>query len=158
MKKAFYLYQDQDEVINQLSDSQAGKLLKAIYQYGRGEEPELDKTLKLVFTPIKQGLDRNRENHERVSKINSDNIKKRWNQAQDNTTVYDRIGANTNEYDKDKDKDKDKQKKTNSFYEHSDTHPVQEIKTKVAAETLPDGRPVYADDVFNDPTIWGGKK
>src|SRR5690348_13562364 len=58
MKKAFILYQDQEEIFNKLSNEEAGQLIKAIFQYNNGETPKLEKLLDLVFTPIKQNLDR----------------------------------------------------------------------------------------------------
>jgi len=110
MKKAFYLYQDQQEVIEQLTDIQAGKLFKAIYKYANNEKPELSPVLRIVFTPIRQALDRNRENYEKVSQINKANAKKRWDQPQNNATASERMQThleNANRNDKDKDKDKD---------------------------------------------------
>ena len=44
MKDSFILYTEQKEVIDKLSDEQAGKLIKAIYKYVETQKmPELDK-------------------------------------------------------------------------------------------------------------------
>lgn len=68
-KNSFILYTDQKEVINKLSDEQAGKILKALYEYvSTNKMPELDLTLDIAITPIKQSLDRNKEKYEEVSK------------------------------------------------------------------------------------------
>ena len=62
MKDSFILYTEQKEVIDKLSDEQAGKLIKAIYKYVETEKmPELDKLLDIVIIPFKQNLDRNKE-------------------------------------------------------------------------------------------------
>lgn len=57
---SFVLYKDFEETINILTDEQAGRIFKAIFEYERtGEIPELDQILKVTFIPIKQSLDRN---------------------------------------------------------------------------------------------------
>ena len=72
MKDNFILYTEQQEIFDKLSDEQAGKLIKAIFSYvATGEVPELDTLLDLVFVPIRQTLDRNKEKYDRVSEIRS---------------------------------------------------------------------------------------
>jgi hypothetical protein len=56
-KKSFILYMDTQETWNTLSDEQAGKLIKNIYKYVRGEELTLDDpVIKIAFISIKQHL------------------------------------------------------------------------------------------------------
>ena len=63
-KESFILYYEQKEIINNLSDNEAGKLIKAIYEYETTlQVPKLSKTLSLVFIPFKNALDRNREKY-----------------------------------------------------------------------------------------------
>lgn len=70
MKDSFILYTEQKEVIDKLSDEQAGKLIKAIYKYVETEKmPELDKLLDIVIIPFKQNLDRNKEKYNKISEI-----------------------------------------------------------------------------------------
>ena len=70
MKDSFILYTEQKEVINKLSDEQAGKLIKAIYEYVETEKmPELDPLLDIVIIPFKQNLDRNKEKYNKISEI-----------------------------------------------------------------------------------------
>lgn len=58
MKNAFLLYKNHAEIFEKLSDEQAGKLIKAIFEYERtGVEPELEPLLDMAFTPIKQTID-----------------------------------------------------------------------------------------------------
>lgn len=72
-KDSFVLYAEQEEVIKRLSDEQAGKLYKAIFEYNRtGEIPEMEYILELVFTPIRQQLDRSKENWEKTCQKRSE--------------------------------------------------------------------------------------
>ena len=58
MKNAFLLYKNHAEIFEKLSDEQAGKLIKAIFEYERtGITPELEPLLDMAFTPIKQTID-----------------------------------------------------------------------------------------------------
>lgn len=60
-KTSFILYTEYEELINQLSDEQCGQLFKSVFSYNNnGELPEkLDTVTKIVFTVIRQDLDRN---------------------------------------------------------------------------------------------------
>lgn len=61
-KKSFIFYADQEDVINLLSNEQAGIIYKAIYAYvNRNELPELDSEAKIVFTVLKNQIDRDTE-------------------------------------------------------------------------------------------------
>ncbi len=72
-KDSFVLYTDQKAVMDKLSDEQAGKLIKAIYEYVEsGEMPELDNVLDLVITPFKTVLDKDKAKYEEVSKARAE--------------------------------------------------------------------------------------
>ena len=58
-KKSFVLYADQREIFEELSNEDAGKLIKHIFAYISDENPESDdKILRLAFLPIKTQLKR----------------------------------------------------------------------------------------------------
>ena len=58
-KKSFVLYTDQREIFEELSDEDAGKLIKHIFSYVNDENPQTeDKFIKLAFIPIKTQLKR----------------------------------------------------------------------------------------------------
>jgi hypothetical protein len=58
-KKSFVLYTDQREVFDELSDEDAGKLIKHIFSYVNDEDPIMeDKLVKVAFLPIKTQLKR----------------------------------------------------------------------------------------------------
>ena len=79
-KKSFILYSDQIEMINELSDEQAGSLLKYIYLYSTGITPKIsDPTVKIAFMSIKVSLDRDTEKYKQVCEKNRESINKRWN-------------------------------------------------------------------------------
>lgn len=73
-KDSFILYLDDKEIYDLLSDEDAGKLIKAIFEYMKtGEEPKLDKSLLIVFIPIKKYLDRNKIKYEKICERNRNN-------------------------------------------------------------------------------------
>ena len=128
-KDTFILYTEQKEVIDKLSDEQAGKLIKAIYEYVEtGEMPNLDNVLDLVIIPFKQNLDRNADKYEETKKKRSEagklgaEIKKQKqakqanakfaNNKQANQAVNVNDNVNVNEYVL---LEKEKNKKRKSF-------------------------------------------
>lgn len=89
MKKSFILYSDQLEMVNQLSDEQAGLLLKHIYQYSI--KPEFnsikDPAVKIAFTAIKTSIDRDTNKYLQRCEKNQENIRKRWNKKNTKDTT-----------------------------------------------------------------------
>lgn len=67
-KKAFLLYYDYFEIISELNDEQAGKLLKAIYEYllYGTEIDSQDGMLRIVWKQIKNNLSRDMEKYEKA--------------------------------------------------------------------------------------------
>lgn len=58
-KKSFVLYTDQRDVFDELSNEDAGRLIKHIFSYVNDENPEAsDQLLKIAFLPIKTQLKR----------------------------------------------------------------------------------------------------
>ena len=61
-KKSFLLYADLIHTFEDLSDEEAGKLIKIILDYVNDKDPKpKDKLLKIIFTPIKLQLKRDLE-------------------------------------------------------------------------------------------------
>lgn len=82
-KESFILYTDQKAVIDKLTDEQAGKLIKAIYEYeATGNMPELDPILEIIMIPFKTILDKNaqkwEEERQKRSEAGKKGMKKRW--------------------------------------------------------------------------------
>ena len=76
-KESFILFAEQREIFENLTDKQAGQLIKAIFEYESTRIiPELDKTVKVAFIPIKQTLDKNYEKYIEKCEQNKLNGKK----------------------------------------------------------------------------------
>lgn len=56
-KDSFILFKDQKEVINALSDEQAGKIIKSIFHYIDTGKIDIDDELKCIFTIFKIKID-----------------------------------------------------------------------------------------------------
>jgi len=112
MRDSFILYTECVEQIGMLSREQRGDLLTAIYAYETEQLlPEMDTLTAMVFSIIRQKLDRDGEKYDRKCRKNAENINKRWNtnvydRNEKDTTVYDRINSyGDNEPDPDNDPD-----------------------------------------------------
>lgn len=76
-KKSFVLYTDQREIFEELSDSDAGKLIKHIFSYVNDENPETeDKLLRVAFLPIKTQLKRDLRTWDEKKQLRSEAGKK----------------------------------------------------------------------------------
>lgn len=76
-KKSFILFAEHEEIFESLTDKQAGQLIKGIFKYEKTQEiPQLDKTVRVAFIPIKQILDKNREEYIKKCEKNKENGRK----------------------------------------------------------------------------------
>ena len=72
-KKSFVLYVDSKETWEELTDEQAGKLIKHIYKYVNDENPIMDdQLLNIAFLPIKHQLKRDLKRWESKQKQRSE--------------------------------------------------------------------------------------
>ncbi len=77
-KKSFLIYKDSQALINKLSDSDAGKLFKAMYSYNKGAGHSLESPLDLLFLQFEAQFDRDSKKYSDTCERNRLNIKKRW--------------------------------------------------------------------------------
>ncbi len=78
-KKSFILHYDSLEILEKLSDEQAGKLFKAMATFNiKGELPKLDFALELAFAPFKNQFIRDNEKYDLKVEKNRQNALKRW--------------------------------------------------------------------------------
>lgn len=83
-KNSFVLYKDNKELWEEITDEQAGKLIKHIFKYVNDENPSPpDEMTKLLFIPIKANLKRDLKKYEKTKEERSNaavlgNLK-RWN-------------------------------------------------------------------------------
>tara|TARA_R110002072_G_scaffold97926_2_gene215431 strand:- start:5152 stop:5838 length:687 start_codon:yes stop_codon:yes gene_type:complete len=76
-KKSFVAYCDWQETFEELSNEEAGKLVKHLFNYVNDKDPEAsDKLTQMCFIPIKQSLKRDLKKYEGYIKKQSDNGKK----------------------------------------------------------------------------------
>lgn len=75
-KNSFILYYNHREIFNELSDEEAGRLIKAIFDYEVDGNVSDDRFIKMVMIPIKQVLDNNRDKYELITERNKENGKK----------------------------------------------------------------------------------
>jgi hypothetical protein len=71
MKKSFLIHLDSLEILEELSDEQAGKLLKAFQSYHLGIQPELDQMLRIAFKPFQLQFERDADKYKETSERNS---------------------------------------------------------------------------------------
>lgn len=102
MKDNFLLKKAQREVFNNLSNEDAGLLIKGILEYVNTGDSKLDGYLKIIFIPIKNDIDKNEEQYAKICEKRKNAINKRWEKEkediQEDTNVYENIQENTNEY------------------------------------------------------------
>lgn len=110
-KKSFVLYTDLLELVEELTDDEAGLLFKTILRYVNDLNPEIPKEIKLAFIPIKQDLKRDlkkyNEQVERINRINAERKRKKEEQTRNDivTTSYEVEGVNVNVNVNDNDND-----------------------------------------------------
>ncbi len=87
-KKSFILYYDNQHFFEMLENSQAGQLIKDIYNYEINNiipNYEDDKLLQMAFMSIQLCLDRDKEKYNNKCEKNRENIQKRWKSNTENT-------------------------------------------------------------------------
>ncbi|MDR0676907.1 MAG: DUF6291 domain-containing protein [Elusimicrobiota bacterium] len=77
---SFLLFNKQIEFFLELSDEEAGKIIKAVFLYVNNKNiPELPDKLKYVYIAIRQIIDLNKEKYINKCEINKKNVETRWN-------------------------------------------------------------------------------
>lgn len=124
MKNSFVLYTEQKAIFDKLSDEQAGKLIKSIYEYvEKGKIDNIDEITNIIITPFITVLDKDMQKYEDIKKKRAEagakGVKQKLaNQANAksvkqklaNQAVYDNEYVNDNEYVSIKEKENIKEK------------------------------------------------
>ena len=141
-QKGFIVYGDNQEVVNRLSDEDAGRLLKGMLNYfADGAEPDFDGILEFVFIPIRQQMDRDMDKYETKCEKNRANANKRWNDMRTDANAYDRMRSDAN------DANTKTKTKTNT---DTDTDTTTKTKTKTNTKAVV----VVGDDGKSYTDIW----
>ena len=69
-KKSFLLHIDSLDILDDLTNGQAGVLFKAIKAYQKDEEFDLDSIVKIAFSPFKNQFARDNEKYEKLCEKN----------------------------------------------------------------------------------------
>lgn len=81
-KNSFILYNEQKEVFDSLTDEQAGRLIKTIFEYEVNQKLPDDPLIKVVFISIRQTLDKNKEKWKEAKRKKSEagkrGMQSRW--------------------------------------------------------------------------------
>ena len=95
-QKGFIVYGNNEEILDRLTDEEAGKLLKAMTKYfNHGIEPKFSGALEFVWIPIRQQMDANAEKYQDKCEKNRKKIQDYWDRVKGNTTEYSGIQRNT---------------------------------------------------------------
>lgn len=73
MKDNFLLKKSQQEVFDTLTDEEAGKLIKGIFNYMKTGDSGLTGMMKAIFIPIKNDIDENENKYQKRCEINRKN-------------------------------------------------------------------------------------
>ena len=105
-REYFCCYHSYLDVMEQLNDTERGRLFTACLQYSKtGEVPELRGNERFVFPAFRSQIDRDNANYEEICRKQSENAKKRWDAKRcDRMPTY-ANDANTNEKEKTKTKE-----------------------------------------------------
>lgn len=164
-KKSFLLYCDFIHIFEELSDEEAGKLIKHVFDYVNDKHPETnDKLIKIAFQPIKHALKRDLEKYEDVRERNKENAKMRWHKKKcenmrPHATACDSMPNDTKNADNVSDSDNDSDNVIESdniahAEEKKSFLPTEEEKEKnVAPKKEKNQNDITRSNLFRKPTI-----
>lgn len=136
-KNSFILHIDSLDILSELTDEQAGLLFKAISQYQKTGETNLDGIMKALFIPFKNQFDRDSEKYKKICERNKSNGlnggRPKENKTQNNPVGY----LETQTIPKKADSDSDS--KSDSELEKEDTNvSSKNKKTSSRGTRIPD--------------------
>ena len=85
--KSFILHKDSLSILNKLSDEEAGKLFKAIFNFQTQNILPTEKMIDCIFEPFLNQFKRDEEKYQNVVERNKINIAKRWNKPNTKNTT-----------------------------------------------------------------------
>lgn len=145
-KNSFVLYYDQQPTFELLTNEEAGKLIKSIFNYVQGKEVDKtfygEKHLQFAFLPIQATLDRDKIKYEEKCIKNAENVNKRWNKEK---AECDCIPINTNHTDSDSYSESNNDKDSDSGSESVNDEVL--VKKEIAYKTFDVIYNLYPDEL-----------
>ena len=117
LAKSFVLHKDSLNILDELTDDEAGKLIKAIYKYQvTGEIEKLERGLNFIFTGFVNQFKRDQEKYIHKCEVNKGNRLKQSSGVVTNGDESSGVVTNGTDKDskKDNDSDNEKDSKTNN--------------------------------------------
>jgi hypothetical protein len=129
-RKSFIIHTDSLDILDQLTDEQAGKLFKAVSYYQKtGEISQVDQLVKIAITPFINQFKRDEEKYLNIVERNKINISKRWSKDTTGKTGIPKATRNTDSDSKsDSDSDSDSKNKKDSKNKNFTPPTLQEVK------------------------------
>ena len=162
-KKSFLMYYDYEELLEDLSDEELGKLVRAMFKYEKlgFEDEKLTGITKMAFAFIKRNLKRDKETYDKRSETSKINGKRggRPKKEKPKEETYSKPN-NLKKADKDKEKEKDKDKDKDKDIEEETTKEEKNCfsfceeqfgrtLSPVEYQTLMNWKEWFSDDVIN---------
>ena len=111
-RKSFLIYKDSLNVLDDLTDEQAGKLFKAIKSHQCGGDFDLDGLTKIALSPFKAQFDRDNEKYEKLCEKNKLIAENRYKKKDTKSTTGNQsLPTSTKSTDNDSDSDSDSDNK-----------------------------------------------
>lgn len=110
-KNKIIVYKDWIDIFNPLTDEEAGKLIKHLFQYVNDQDPVApDRITELLFAPIKSTLKRDLTKYRKIIERNRANGSKAGQKKETNTQInpVGEVGIKEHPLEADKDKDRDR--------------------------------------------------
>lgn len=73
LKKSFIIHIDSLDILSELTDEQAGQLLRAMVEYNKGEDIQLTGLMKALFVPFQNQFNRDLDNYIKQCEKNKEN-------------------------------------------------------------------------------------
>jgi len=134
-QKSFILHLDSLQILDEMTDEQAGQLFKAIKDYHSGKELETSQLIRIAFNSFKQQFAREAIKYQKVCERNRANGAKggrppnQPKESQNNPLGFSKTQGNPKNLDSDNDSDNDNKKISIDTFQPNETS-IKRIKEK----------------------------
>ena len=117
-KKSFIIHKDSLNILDELTNEQAGQLFKAIRQYQVGNVPNLESIIKIAFVPFKSQFDRDEIKYQELCEKNKQIAVKRYSTKRNQALPKTPNVTKSTDKDSDSDSDSDSEKAFSLFWDN----------------------------------------